>query len=733
MIKKLIGSLYALIVVCIGVATIIEKYQGTSFVSEHVYGSWWFVVMWAVLTVAACIYMCQQHLYRRLAVMMLHASFVVILVGALTTWLTARRGTVNLRLHQPTAEYRDAHGVMHQLPFTLQLKEFRIVNYPGTDVPLDYQSVIQSRGDAEDENEFVVSMNNVGNVSGYRLFQSGYDSDGQGVSLGVCFDPYGIAVTYAGYLFLLIGIVATLFSRKTHIRALYRSIAQPAMIVVVLLLAPMTAQAAELQAVDREVASRFGTINVLYNNRICPINTVAIDFVTKLSGKATWNGYTADQIFASWMIYYSPWEQQKLIRIKDKRVQQLLGIEGQWASYADFWDEYHEYKLKEALDEVRTGKNTQDRKALMIADEKFHVVDMFYQGQMLRMFPYELNGQVNWYPPGGQALPREIPVKEQFFVKQAMDYLTESIVTGQQERAFELIAKIKLFQREMIGDLLPSQKMTQTELFYNQLSTPKWPVFLALTLSLLISLIVTSSRKYSQNRWFRLGASVFVWVLAIGLTVLLALRWLISGHVPVSNGFETMQFMAWTLLVLTIVLRRKFAVLMGFGPLIAAFCLLVAMLASGSPQITPLMPVLASPLLSVHVMSVMCAYALFALQVLLGIQAMFLSHQGKRAELQRTTAFSQLLLYPAVFLLAIGIFLGAVWANVSWGTYWSWDPKEAWALITFMVYAVPLHKTSIRRFERPLFYHVYMVLAFLTVMATYFGVNYLLGGMHSYA
>jgi len=730
MIKKLIGSLYALIVVCIGVATIIEKYQGTSFVSEHVYGSWWFVVMWAVLTVAACIYMCLQHLYRRLAVMMLHASFVVILVGALTTWLTARRGTVNLRLHQPTAEYRDAHGVVHQLPFTLQLKEFRIVNYPGTDVPLDYQSVIQSRGDAEAGNEFVVSMNNVGNVSGYRLFQSGYDSDGQGVSLGVCFDPYGIAVTYAGYLFLLIGIVATLFSRKTHIRALYRSIAQPAMIVVVLLLAPMTAQAAELQAVDREVASSFGTINVLYNNRICPINTVAIDFVTKLSGKATWNGYTADQIFASWMIYYSPWEQQKLIRIKDKRVQQLLGIEGQWASYADFWDEYHEYKLKEAIEGARGKKQ---EKALMEADEKFHVVDMFYQGQMLRMFPYELNGQVNWYAPGGQALPREIPVKEQFFVKQAMDYLTESIVTGQQERAFELIAKIKLFQREMIGDLLPSQEMTQTELFYNQLSTPKWPVFLALMLSLLISLIVTSSRKYSQNRWFRLGASVFVWVLAIGLTVLLALRWLISGHVPVSNGFETMQFMAWTLLVLTIVLRRKFAVLMGFGPLIAAFCLLVAMLASGSPQITPLMPVLASPLLSVHVMSVMCAYALFALQVLLGIQAMFLSHQGKRAELQRTTAFSQLLLYPAVFLLAIGIFLGAVWANVSWGTYWSWDPKEAWALITFMVYAVPLHKTSIRRFERPLFYHVYMVLAFLTVMATYFGVNYLLGGMHSYA
>ena len=157
------------------------------------------------------------------------------------------------------------------------------------------------------------------------------------------------------------------------------------------------------------------------------------------------------------------------------------------------------------------------------------------------------------------------------------------------------------------------------------------------------------------------------------------------------------------------------------------------MIASGSPQITPLMPVLASPLLSVHVMTVMIAYALFALQVLLGVQAFFLIRKRKTEELQRTTALSQLMLYPAVFLLVIGIFLGAVWANVSWGTYWSWDSKESWALITFMVYAVPFHRVSLSRFNSPSFYHAYMVCAFLAVLATYFGVNYVLGGMHSYA
>ena len=167
--------------------------------------------------------------------------------------------------------------------------------------------------------------------------------------------------------------------------------------------------------------------------------------------------------------------------------------------------------------------------------------------------------------------------------------------------------------------------------------------------------------------------------------------------------------------------------------MIGSFCLLVAMLAGSNSQISPLMPVLQSPLLSVHVMTVMCAYALFALQLLLGVQALLLIRKKSNDELERVTALSQLLLYPAVFLLTIGIFLGAVWANISWGDYWSWDPKESWALITLMVYAVPLHKTSIVFFQKPHCYHIYMVCAFLAVIITYFGVNYLLGGMHSYA
>ena len=743
--KKLIFALYTLIVVCIGFATVIEKYHGTAFVGEHIYGAWWFSALWGFLVVAALAYMMKQKLYKRMALMLLHMSFVVILAGALTTHLLARRGTVRLVTNLTENTFvNQKDNIVEHLPFSLTLKEFRIVNYPGTDAPLDYQSIIQSGSQ-----EVVVSMNHIGYIDGYRLFQQSYSIPDQSltaseqpdvecVMLGVSYDPYGIAITYIGYLMLLLGMIATLLSRHTQLRALYRKAVTAA-----LLLLSVNASAAEgLQTVRKDIAHSMGTISLLYQNRICPLNTVATDFVMKLTGSASWEGYSADEIFTSWMIYYSPWEQQKLIRVKSREVQQLLGIDGQWASYSDFLDEYHEYKLKDAVKALRTGEGTIDKKSLMDADEKFHMVEMFYRGEFIKMFPYRLGNTVDWYTPGGQSLPREIPVKEQFFIKQSMDFLTESIVTGQHDRAMEIIAKIKLFQREMLqvsasdgtitGSLLPSESACQAEIFYNTMRSQKWPVFLVLTLSLLLCACLLFMGRLSFAA--RLSALAFDVLLFAYISILLGLRWWISGHIPVSNGHETMLFMAWVVLLLTFMTYRKFPVILGFGPLVSSFCLLVAMLAGTGSQITPLMPVLQSPLLSVHVMTVMCAYALFALQVLLGVQALLLMKKGGHvSQLERTTALSQLLLYPAVFLLTVGIFLGAVWANVSWGNYWSWDPKESWALITLMVYAVPLHKASVGIFNKQRYYHVYMIAAFLVVIVTYFGVNYLLGGMHSYA
>lgn len=213
------------------------------------------------------------------------------------------------------------------------------------------------------------------------------------------------------------------------------------------------------------------------------------------------------------------------------------------------------------------------------------------------------------------------------------------------------------------------------------------------------------------------------------------MRGFIAGYVPLSNGFETMQFMAWCSVVLTIVFGRKFRMALPFGFLLCGFTLLVAMMGESTPKITQLMPVLQSPLLSIHVVVIMIAYTLLAFTMLNGITAIiiYFTRRYARQEIESLYILSRLMLYPAIFLLVAGIFIGAVWANISWGRYWGWDPKEVWALITMLVYASALHCSSLGWFRRPMFFHIFCIGAFVTVLITYFGVNFLLGGMHSYA
>lgn len=155
--------------------------------------------------------------------------------------------------------------------------------------------------------------------------------------------------------------------------------------------------------------------------------------------------------------------------------------------------------------------------------------------------------------------------------------------------------------------------------------------------------------------------------------------------------------------------------------------LLIAYIYQKDSQESPLLPVLSSPLLGLHVSFIMMAYSLLGIISLNGMMGLLFSRKA-----ESLMAFSRMLLYPAVIFLGIGIFIGAIWASVSWGRYWAWDPKEVWALITFMVYGLAFHAKSLPLFNRPRFFHAYMVSAILTVIMTYLGVNHLLGGMHSY-
>ena len=735
--KNLILVVATAIILILITATIVESSKGTAFVRQHIYTSAWFVVLWAALAVAAAVYIVLRKNKSNIStsVLLVHASFLVILLGAFTSWNMAESGTIHLRQNETTSTMKDEEGKTKELGFEVSLKNFNVVNYPGTDAPMDYVTMLTAN-----TQEIKVSMNNIGSFNGYRFIQSGYDSDMQGTTLGVYHDPWGIGITYTGYALLFISLIATMVSKKTRIRHLYRkalSLQGAKAWAVTALLAvssfATSANAQEMVKIDGDIADDFGKICVLYNSRITPINTVATSFVTKLCGKPTWDGLSSNQVFAGWIFDVPYWETVKMIEIKEKKAQELLGINGKWASFDDFWDNYNNYKLDAPLKKAYKDGDTKLQKQLRDADEKFNIIRMLYGGEMLKMFPYAgKQGHMQWFAPGQPLGNLKLDEKELVFIKKSMDYLAESIITGDKARAEEIAKKIYSYQHVRGKAVVPTKFLIYTETFYNKTNAQRLPVMLYLTLSLVLAIVSTLSLNNGKQKKTRLVSSVLTWVMLIHTTLLLALRWFVSGHLPMSNGYETMQFMAWATLIVTLVMQKRFLPVKQFGPLLSSFALLVAMITDGNPQITQLMPVLQSPLLSVHVMVIMFSYALFGLTALIGLQGLIAHHRKQEEKEQQLAALSQFLLYPAVALIAIGIFIGAIWANVSWGRYWSWDSKETWALITMLIYSAPLH-ADIKWLRKAQHMHIYMLLAFLSVLMTYFGVNYFLSGMHSYA
>lgn len=485
-----------------------------------------------------------------------------------------------------------------------------------------------------------------------------------------------------------------------------------------------------LTHIDKEIADDMCRVAVQYNGRICPLNTPATEFLAKLSGKNSWQGLSANEVFVSWMIYYTEWEEQKIILVKNREVQRMLGIDDKWASVHDFYTPKHEYKLSDKVNDETLSPALLN--AVRETDEKMQVVAMFYNSEMLHIFPLSVKdsvtgrmGELAWYTPGSTELPLGTPTAEFQFINHAMDRLTQCILVNDVKGAKEVVAKIRLYQREKADCVMPSERTLRMELSYNRLQQARWLVYLFLTLSFVLCML---SLIKGENRRLKSVQYVFVLVAMHWLSLLFFERWWLAGHVPVSSGPETMLFMAWASLVMTLFMARRMPILLSFAPIVSALCMLVATIAQKSPQITPLMPALQTPLLSIHVSVIMISYVLFAMITLLAAYSLWL-RSGERFE--RMTATIRLLLYPAVALLAVGIVVGSIWAKQAWGAYWSWDPKETCALITLIVYAIPLFRRFIP--FTPRWYNLYILFSFLSVLMTYFGANYFLPGMHSYA
>ena len=754
MVKKIIFILYILVLVCMAAATIVEKSQGTDYVHAHYYGAWWFILIWAVLAALGAFYIIKRKV-KCASTLALHLSFIIILLGALLTHVSAKRGMIHLRIGQPTDTYMaqdEEQGMKEEkLPFSLCLQKFEAKMHDGTNAVADYSSKFTVI-DGDDKSEGEVSMNNIYSHRSYRLYQSSYDEDGKGSVLAINADPYGIPVTYTGYALLFISLVWMLFDPKGGYRKLLKSpLLKKGALITALILSMGNIQTLHAESatgnlqnavLPKETAEKFGELHILYNDRICPVQTFALDFCKKIYGARSYQGLTAEQVLSGWVFYGNTWASEPFIKIKSGEMKTAMNLPD-YASLNTFFNrEMGGYTIGQYVQEYYNGQQDKFHQQAADIDGKIQIIMELREGISLKVLPYTFTknvkatkdhpfikaGTTTWFSPVDK-LPQAVEQQHALYIRNVFSLLNGDVKAGNTSRVNEFFVKMKKYQEVSSGNSLPTATQYKAERINNAFPFATILFMANLTLGF-IALFYTIYRmtKKREIKALNIALPILLGISFLALTFGLALRWIISGNIPMSNGYESMLTVAWFVMLISILMQLRIRIVMVFGFLISGFFLLVSHINQMDPAIGQMMPVLNSPLLSIHVSIIMMSYALLSLTFICGIMGICLRSHGE--ELQ---ALSRIFLYPALTTMGFGIFIGAIWANVSWGNYWSWDSKETWALITFMIYAVVVHTQSLPVFRKPLVYHIYITLAFLSIAMTYFGVNYFLTGMHSYA
>lgn len=729
------------LVILLAASTFLEKKYGTAWAHKHLYQAIWFTALWAITGLSAAVALWQQRKRLSGPVLLLHTAFLLILAGAYITRLTGIQGVVHLRQDiEVTAYYTKPDARITQLPFSLRLQRFSTSYYPGTDHPSDYISVVQVTHPDGRRSMQRISMNRIGQAGHWRLYQSSFDEDGRGSVLTVNCDPWGTGITYTGYALLLLAFLTVLFHRKGLFRNSLRQLSRLTGLWLLGLFATGTAEArtgVDNGVIPREQADLFRPIQLLSEGRIQPFGTFALHFTRKITGKRRYRGFTNEQIALGWMLFPDVWKYEPMIEVNSRTLCRRLGIEKR-AALQDFFTPEGTYRLGTLL----TGNETDLLQPARETHEKVELILMLRQGMLLRAFPAGDPESPVWYAPA-DSLPPSVGSEQRNLIREWLPLLRSELLAKHTDSIRLYADKLRSYQNRHGGNSLLSARRIQTELTYNRLTLSVWVSRAALLLGMVGLVVLTipgrrravssASDPFLARRNRGLPTKVVCLAPFLLLGVLLTeigLRTAVCGRLPLGNGYETLLTLAALLLTLAAGLGRRIALAAPLGTLLAGFCLLVSGFSRMDSQIMPLAPVLHSPLLGIHVSTIMAAYALLSLLLLNSLTA--LVHKGWRHR-PASVLLAHVLLVPALALLATGIFLGAVWANVSWGNYWSWDPKETWALITLLIYALPVHRRTFPALGHPLWLHLYLCCAFAGVLMTYLGVNYFLGGLHSYA
>ncbi len=639
-----------------------------------------------------------------------------------------------------------------EVPFSVTLKDFQLDRYPGSMSPSSYASEVVVN-DGDESYPFRIYMNHILDHGGYRFFQSSYDKDELGTVLSVNKDRPGTLVTYIGYTLLFLGLIAIIFSNKTRFRFLSSQIDRVhkkrqklAATILAFILLSTTAMAAELpEPPPLKQAEAFGRLIYQTNaGRMTPINSLASDLLRKVYKSSSLEGYTPEQVMLGMMSNAHQWQKVPMILVKDEAVESLLGVSSKYASYNDFFNEKGEYKLIEVVNAAYAKKPAMQStfdKALMKVDERVNISYMVYQGMLLKVFPAPNDPDHHWVAPLDEEF-YTLTGEDSVFVRSGAYQYFRSIATKDYAQADLILNGIKKYQSTYGGNVLPSEQRISMEINFNKWNIFKslFPYYLLIGFGLMIVIFITIlNPKYK----LRLPINILLGLIILGFiahTAGLGMRWYISDHAPWSNGYEAMVYIAWATVLAGLLFSKKSPMTLGVTAFLSGIILFVAHLSFLDPQITNLVPVLKSYWLTIHVATITASYgfmALGALLAFLNLSIMMFKNDKNNLRLslsiEELTYVIEMALSIGIILLTIGNFLGGVWANESWGRYWGWDPKETWALASIIFYAFVLHMRFIPGLKSVYAFNLAALVTFGSIIMTFFGVNYYLSGLHSYA
>ncbi len=641
-----------------------------------------------------------------------------------------------------------------EVPFEIKLNDFILERYPGTENASSYASEVTLMDSREGvKRDQRIYMNHVLDYKGYRFFQSSFDPDEKGTYLSVNHDFWGTWISYIGYIMLTIGLILIFFTKRTRFSYLNNQLQniQKLTTIVILLIAPLLSALAiePTHIISRDHADRFGKIMVQdQKGRIEPINTLANEVIRKISRNSQIENYSAEQIFITMGLDPQRWENEAIIHSgSNSKVLELLGVQEGLIKYVDFFDQNGQYKLKEAVRTAQT-MNPKDQgvfeKAIIKIDEKVNIVNMLLSSRFLKIFPVEGDLNNTWIS-SDEVERGDQSVTAQYidgFYTSYIKALTKAFESGDYTDANKLLDELKSNQSKIASAIIPSESKIKTEIFLN-----KMDIFGKLRniygliglLSLFLFIVSVVSNKLPRER-IGLYVFSFLGLVFIVHTLGLAMRWYVSGHAPWSNGYESMIYIGWTTMLAGLIFSRKSLGGLTATSILAFTILLVAGMSWLDPEITPLVPVLKSYWLTIHVSLEAGSYGFLMLGAVIGMLNMvliLLTNVNNKNKIQNAlielSIVSEITITGGLIMVSIGTYLGGVWANESWGRYWGWDAKETWALVTILVYAFILHMRFIPGMKGVFTFNCATLFGFATVIMTYYGVNYYLSGLHSYA